>query len=132
MSACQIEDTYGLTKDHIDALETFEKQFPIKNKKFSKGEKSEMKNELKTAIETVVRNAWKSYSLFDVMNPRQNFQSTGIGNVERFLKTVKHLANMIVSVLFQSKQKVNEVQLPSSESNFLSSYANYFMFLYMI
>ncbi len=117
MAACTNEDLYGLTDDQIDALESFENHFHKKNKRYSKGEKSDCKNEVKLAIETVIRNAWKNYNLFDSINPRQNFKTTGILTLERFIRTVDILANMIVDVLFISKQKLNEVALLSSESN---------------
>jgi hypothetical protein len=117
MSACSMEDMYGLTVEQTDALEHFERQFNIKNRRIPRGEKG-VKNEVKSAFEKVIRDAWRNYNLFDNISPRYNFESTRIGNLDRFTKTTIVLSEMIVSVLFRSKTKLHEVALPSSTSNF--------------
>jgi hypothetical protein len=117
MSACAMEDAYGITDEQVYALEMFERELPIKNKKLDKGQIATVTNNVKVAFESVIRNAWRNSNLFDNVNPRHNFKNTRIGTIERFSKTVCVLADMIVSVLFCNKQKINEVVLPSVQSN---------------
>jgi bifunctional DNA-binding transcriptional regulator/antitoxin component of YhaV-PrlF toxin-antitoxin module len=105
-----------LTDYEMKSIKKFETAWNEKGKRFSKHESCsdeyKEKNLLKRKFFDIVRMCWYKYNIFSNDNPANDLTTTGIYTSKRFEEIVDMISVQLVSVMFNSKQIVNQVQLP--------------------
>jgi hypothetical protein len=107
-----------LSKSEIDSVQSFYSAWNMRTKKFAKNEKSDndykQSNALKSHISEMIRMSWTSFGFFNVLNPIQDLQSTGIYTPQRFDIIVLEIAKKIAKILLNDKVILNQMQLPDA------------------